>query len=191
MTKREGKIIIISAPSGCGKSTIINAIIGNGDIDLQFSISATSRPPRGEEQNGIHYYFLSEEEFRNRVANDEFIEYEEVYPGRFYGTLRSEIARICGEGHNVILDIDVKGGVNVKRQYGDHARSIFIKPPSVDELRRRLENRATDTPDAIDSRVAKADYEISFASQYDCCVVNDDLSTAIDETRRFILDFIN
>lgn len=191
MAGKEGKIIIISAPSGCGKSTIINAIIGNGDIDLQFSISATSRPPRGEEKDGVHYYFLSEDEFRNRVANDEFIEYEEVYPGRFYGTLRSEIARICGEGHNVILDIDVKGGVNVKSQYGDHARSIFIKPPSVNELRRRLESRATDTPEAIDSRVAKADYEISFASQYDCCVVNDDLATAIDETRRLILDFIN
>lgn len=186
----EGKIIIISAPSGCGKSTIINAILNEGDIDMQFSISATSRKPRGEEQDGVHYYFLSEDEFRAKIANNEFVEYEEVYPGRFYGTLRSEIARICGEGHNVVLDIDVKGGVNVKQQYGDHARSIFIKPPSIEELRRRLEGRATDAPEVIDERVAKADYEISFASQYDHCVVNDNLSEAIAETRKIILDFI-
>lgn len=191
MAAKEGKIIIISAPSGCGKSTIINAIIGNSDIDLQFSISATSRKPRGEEQHGIHYYFLSEEEFRSRISNNEFVEYEEVYPGRFYGTLRSEVARICGEGHNVVLDIDVKGGINVKRQYGDRARSIFIQPPSIDELRRRLEGRATDAPEVIDERVAKADFEISYAPQYDFCVINDDLSQAIDETRRIILDFIN
>lgn len=186
----EGKIIIISAPSGCGKSTIINAILNEGDIDMQFSISATSRKPRGEEQDGVHYYFLSEDEFRAKIANNEFVEYEEVYPGRFYGTLRSEIARICGEGHNVVLDIDVKGGVNVKQQYGEHARSIFIKPPSIEELRRRLEGRATDAPEVIDERVAKADYEISFASQYDHCVVNDNLSEAITETRKIILDFI-
>ncbi len=186
----EGKIIIISAPSGCGKSTIINAILNEGDIDMQFSISATSRKPRGEERDGVHYYFLSEDEFRDKIANNEFVEYEEVYPGRFYGTLRSEITRICGEGHNVVLDIDVKGGVNVKQQYGGHARSIFIKPPSIAELRRRLEGRATDAPEVIDERVAKADYEISFASQYDHCVVNDNLSEAIAETRKIILDFI-
>lgn len=191
MAKQEGKIIIISAPSGCGKSTIINAIIEKGDIDLQFSISATSRPPRGEEKNGIHYYFLSEDEFRNRIERDEFIEYEEVYPGRFYGTLRSEISRICGEGHNIVLDIDVKGGVNVKQQYGDHACSIFIKPPSIDELRRRLISRATDRAEVIEERVAKADYEISFAPKYDYCVTNDVLTDAVDETRRIILDFIN
>lgn len=186
-----GKIIIISAPSGCGKSTIINAILNRGDIDMQFSVSATSRLPRVGEVHGINYFFLSEDEFREKIAQDAFVEYEEVYPGRFYGTLKSEVERICDSGHNVILDIDVKGGVNVKRMYGTRAVSIFIMPPSVEELRRRLVARATDAADVIDERVGKAAYEIGFAPQYDHCIVNDDLEIAIEATRKAILAHIN
>lgn len=186
-----GKIIIISAPSGCGKSTIINAILERGDIDMKFSISATNRQPRIGEVDGVNYFFLSDEEFRRKIAEDAFVEHEEVYPGRFYGTLKSEVERICSAGHNVILDIDVKGGINVKRLYGDRAISIFIMPPSVEELRRRLESRGTDAPEVIDQRVGKAEYEISFAPQYDCSIVNDKLDDAIALTREKILAFIN
>ncbi len=185
-----GKIIIISAPSGCGKSTIINAILAEGKIDMQFSVSATNRQPREGEKNGINYHFLSDDDFRKAINEDAFVEYEEVYPGRFYGTLKSEIARICNSGHNVILDIDVKGGMNVKKLYGDNAISIFIMPPSVEELRRRLEGRGTDSPEVIDQRVGKAEYEISFADKYDHQVINDDLQTAIEQTKDLIERFI-
>lgn len=187
---KEGKIIIISAPSGCGKSTIIGRLLERGEIDMQFSVSATSRSPRAGEVDGVHYRFLSESRFRELIERDEFVEYEEVYPGRFYGTLRSEIERVCGEGHNVILDIDVKGGVNVKRIYGDRAVSIFIMPPSVEELRRRLVSRATDAPEVIEERVAKAAYEITFAPQFDHTVVNEDLDMAVMETDTIIKDFV-
>lgn len=187
----EGKIIIISAPSGCGKSTIINAILAQGDIDMQFSVSATNRSPREGEKHGVNYFFLTDEEFKAAIEQDAFVEHEEVYPGRFYGTLKSEVERICSAGHNVVLDIDVKGGVNVKRMYGNRAISIFIMPPSVEELRRRLVSRATDAPEVIEERVGKAEYEIGFASQYDCCIVNDDLTVAIADARKAILDFIN
>lgn len=187
----EGKIIIISAPSGCGKSTIINAILAQGDIDMQFSVSATNRSPREGEKHGVNYFFLNDEEFKAAIEQDAFVEHEEVYPGRFYGTLKSEVERICSAGHNVVLDIDVKGGVNVKRMYGNRAISIFIMPPSVEELRRRLVSRATDAPEVIEERVGKAEYEIGFAPQYDCCIVNDDLTVAIADTRKAILDFIN
>ncbi|MBQ8774052.1 MAG: guanylate kinase [Muribaculaceae bacterium] len=186
-----GKVIIISAPSGCGKSTIINAILSRGDIDLRFSVSATSRSPREGEKHGVNYFFLTEEDFRKKIAEGAFVEYEEVYPGRFYGTLHSEVKRICGENHNVVLDIDVKGGMNVKRRYGDDARSIFIMPPSVEELRRRLESRATDTIDVINERVSKAEFEMSFAPNYDFTVVNDELAVAVEETRRLITEFIS
>lgn len=185
-----GKIIIISAPSGCGKSTIINAILSQGDIDMQFSVSATSRQPRQGETHGVNYFFLSEDEFRAKIKQNAFVEYEEVYPGRFYGTLKSEVERICNVGHNVILDIDVKGGVNVKHMYGERAVSIFIMPPSIAELRRRLISRATDTIDVIDERVNKAEFEISYAPQYDYCIVNDDLEEAIVNTRKAILAHI-
>lgn len=185
-----GKIIIMSAPSGCGKSTIINALLERGDIDMQFSISATSRLPRGEEKHGVHYYFLTEEEFRDRISRDEFIEYEEVYAGRFYGTLRSEIDRITGEGHNVVLDIDVKGAMNVKRLYGDKALALFIMPPSIETLRKRLEGRATDAPEVIDERVRKAAYELEFAPRYDAVVINDDLDVAVEDAHRVITDFL-
>lgn len=186
----KGKIIIISAPSGCGKSTIINALLEKGEIDMQFSISATNRSPRTGEQHGVNYYFLTDEEFRRHISEDAFVEYEEVYPGRFYGTLKSEIARITDEGHNVILDIDVKGGVNVKKMFGEKAISIFIEPPSVEELRQRLIGRATDPIDAIEQRVGKAEYEISFAPEFDVTIVNDDLAQAIGEVETVIKDFI-
>lgn len=185
-----GKIIIISAPSGTGKSTIISALIKKGEIDMQFSISATNRAPRGEEINGVNYHFLSDDEFRRLIKEDAFVEYEEVYPGRFYGTLKSEISRIVDGGHNVILDIDVKGGVNVKRLYGDNAISIFIKPPSIESLRERLAGRATDSPEAIEQRLAKAEYELSFASDFDCVIVNDNLEKAIAETDDKIKAFV-
>ena len=185
----KGKIIIISAPSGCGKSTIINALLERGEIDMQFSVSATNRQPRAGEQHGVNYYFLSDEEFRRAIDGDEFVEYEEVYPGRYYGTLKSEIQRIDDAGHNVVLDIDVKGGVNVKRMYADQAVSVFIQPPSVEALRQRLEGRGTETPEAIAQRVDRAEFEIGFAPQFDHTVINDDLATAIDNVSDILKEF--
>ena len=186
----EGKVIIISAPSGCGKSTIINAIQERGNVSMEFSVSATNRAPRTGEQDGVNYHFLTTEQFNDLIARNAFVEYEEVYPGRFYGTLRSEVENRCAAGHNVILDIDVKGGVNVSRMFGEKAVSIFIMPPSIEELRRRLEGRGTDAPEVIDQRVGKAEYEISFAPQYDHRVVNDDLEKAVLQTEKIILDFL-
>ena len=186
---RRGKVIIISAPSGCGKSTIIKALLEKGEVDMQFSVSATNRPPRPGEEHGEHYYFLSDDDFRKAIANDDFVEYEEVYPGRFYGTLRSEIARIVDGGHNVVLDIDVKGGVNVKRLYGSEAVSIFIQPPSVEALRQRLEGRGTESPEAIDQRVARAELEISYAPQFDHVVINDLLPEAIEAVEGILKSF--
>ncbi len=185
-----GKIIIISAPSGCGKSTIINAILEKGELDLQFSISATNRPPREGEKDGVNYYFLSDEEFRNEIDQDAFVEYEEVYPGRFYGTLKREVRRIVEEGHNVILDIDVKGGVNVKKLYGSEAMSIFIMPPSVGELRNRLESRGTETAEWIEKRVERAELEMGYALQFDHTVVNDSLAEAISEVEMLMKEFM-
>ena len=186
----EGKLIIISAPSGCGKSTIIGHIMDECTRDLRFSVSATNRSPRPGEQHGVHYYFLSDEEFKSRVSTGDFVEFEEVYPGRYYGTLRSEIESNLKSGHNIVLDIDVKGGVNVKRQFGDRAISIFIEPPSIDALRSRLEGRGTDSPEVIEERIGRAEYELSFAPQYDCRIVNDNLDTAIRETAEVIDSFI-
>ncbi|MBO4977668.1 MAG: guanylate kinase [Muribaculaceae bacterium] len=184
-----GKIIIIAAPSGCGKSTIINALMDGGDLNLGFAVSATTRPPRAGEADGVNYYFMSEEAFRDAIREGEFVEFEEVYPGRFYGTLRSEIDRITGEGHNIILDLDVNGALRVKDMYGARAVSIFIEPPSIDALRQRLENRATETPESIDERVDRATYEISRAGAFDYRVVNDDLGEAIGRTHRIIEAF--
>lgn len=188
---RKGKIIILSAPSGSGKSTIINALIGDPELRLQFSISATSRAPRGQEQNGREYYFLTPEEFRLRVESGDFVEYEEVYAGTCYGTLYSEVERVTGSGHNLIMDVDVKGGVNIKKKFGREALSIFIMPPDIEALEARLRGRATDSEDKIAERLAKADYEMTFAPQFDACVVNDSLHEAVTEVRRLILQFIN
>lgn len=189
--RKEGKIIVVSAPSGCGKSTIINSILDSGTPTLRFSVSATNRRPRQGEVDGVHYHFMTTEEFRDAIANHSFIEWEEVYPGRFYGTLKSEIERIIDKGGNVILDIDVKGALNVKKLYGEKAKTIFFLPPSIEELRRRLVERGTDAPDVVDERVGKAEYEISFADRFDTRIVNDHLDQAIELTRTAIEDFIN
>ena len=183
---KKGKIIIISAPSGTGKSTIINELTKNAELRLQFSVSATNRSPRTGEVDGVNYHFLSDEAFQAAIAADAFVEFEEVYPGRFYGTLKSELARIMDSGNNVILDIDVKGGLNVKRQYPD-ALSVFIQPPSVEVLRERLIGRGTDSIETINQRVSKAEYELSFAPQYDKSVVNDNLDEAVAQTTSIIL----
>lgn len=187
---KKGKIFVISAPSGCGKSTIINTIIDRGDIPLNFSVSATNRAPRAGEQDGVHYHFLTTDEFRQAVAEKRFIEWEEVYPGRYYGTLKDEVRKALDRGENVILDIDVKGAMNVKKQFGDEALTLFVLPPSIEALRQRLISRGTDTPSVIDERVEKAQYEISHADQLDCRIVNDDLERAIADTRKIILDFL-
>ena len=176
-----GKLIIFSAPSGSGKSTIINYLLKQG-LNLRFSISATSRPPRGTEQNGVEYFFLSPEEFKEGIANNEFVEYEEVYPGRFYGTLKSQVEKQLAEGQNIIFDVDVVGGCNIKRFYGDRALSVFIQPPSIEELRKRLEGRGTDSPETINSRIAKAEFELSYAPKFDIVVVNDQLEKAEAQT---------
>lgn len=189
--RKSGKIIVVSAPSGCGKSTIINSILDSGQPELRFSVSATNRRPRPGEVDGVHYHFLTTEEFRDAIAENKFVEWEEVYPSRFYGTLKSEIDRIIDKGGNVILDIDVKGGLNVKRLYGDRVKTIFFLPPSISELRHRLESRGTDAPEIIDERVNKAELEISFADRFDERIINDDLEKAISLTRRTIEDFIN
>lgn len=191
MAEKKGKLIIISAPSGTGKSTIIGELTKDDSLKLEFSISATTRQPRRGEQYGVNYYFMTVEQFKEAIANDEFAEYEEVYPGRYYGTLKREIERINGDGRNVILDIDVKGGVNVKRMYGDEALSIFIAPPSIATLQARLEGRATDSAEEIAKRVAKAEFELTFADKFDHRVVNDDLATAVEQTRSLIKQFIN
>lgn len=187
---KEGKLIIISAPSGCGKSTIIGEIMDKGEIDLQFSVSATNRKPREGEVDGVNYHFLSDQEFKDLIADGAFVEYEQVYPGRFYGTLRSEIEKRVAEGHNVILDIDVRGGVNVKKQFGDKAISIFIEPPTVEELRNRLVKRGSESAEAIEERVGRAEYELSFRPDYDCVVTNDELPLAVADVEAAIKGFI-
>lgn len=186
---KNGKIIIFSAPSGSGKSTLIGHLLKRFP-QLEFSISATSRAPRGNEVNGKEYYFLTNEEFKNKVAAGEFVEWEEVYAGTCYGTLRSELKRIWDKGHVIVFDVDVKGGVNLKKIFGDDALSIFIMPPSVEELRRRLEKRGTDTPETIAKRVAKAEEEITYAPLFDKIVVNDSLETAIADATRITESFI-
>ncbi len=184
-----GKLIIFSAPSGAGKSTIVNYLLQQG-LKLKFSISATSRLPRGEEKNGVEYYFLSPEEFRKKIENEEFLEYEEVYKDRFYGTLKSEVERILNEGNHVIFDVDVVGGCHIKEFYGDRALSVFIQPPSLEVLQQRLEKRGTDKPEVIRERLAKASYELSFAPRFDRVVVNGDFDRAREETLSLIRDFL-
>lgn len=183
------KVIIFSAPSGSGKSTIINYLMQQ-QLNLHFSISATSRPPRGTEQNGVEYFFLTPEEFRERIANGEFLEYEEVYKDRFYGTLRSQIDAQLAKGENVVCDVDVLGGQNIKKHYTDRALSLFVQPPSIDALRQRLEGRGTDSAEVIADRIARAEFELSFASKFDKVVINDDLATAQQEALRIVKDFL-
>lgn len=184
-----GKLIIFSAPSGSGKSTIINYLLQQ-NLNLHFSISATSRLPRGEEKNGVEYYFLTPDEFRARIKGGDFLEYEEVYTDKFYGTLKSEVERILSEGNNVVFDVDVVGGCNIKKYYGDRALSVFIQPPSIAALRERLVNRGTDKPEIINDRVQKAEYELSFAPQFDVVVINDVLETAQTEALAVIKAFL-
>jgi guanylate kinase len=187
-----GKLIIISAPSGTGKSTIISWLMKeHKELNLAYSISCTSRPPRGSEQNGVDYFFLTPEDFRQRIENDEFLEYEEVYKDRFYGTLKSQVETQLDAGQNVIFDVDVKGGVNIKKFYGDKALSIFIQPPSIAELRKRLEGRGTDAPEVIDQRIARAEFELTFADKFDKIVVNDNLAQAEQDALTTIWEFLN
>ena len=189
--EKNGKCIIFSAPSGSGKSTIVQWLMAeHPELKLAFSISATSRPPRGTEQHGVEYFFLSPEEFRSRIAAGEFLEYEEVYQDRFYGTLKEQVDNQLKAGQNVVFDVDVKGGCNIKEHYGSKALSVFIQPPSVEELRRRLIGRATDSMEQIEQRVAKAEYEMSFAPRFDRIVINDNLDEAkqqtLDTLRKFL-----
>lgn len=187
----KGKLIIVSAPSGSGKSTIVNWLMQeHPELRLYFSISCTSRAPRGTEQNGVEYFFLTPEEFKEKIVKGEFLEYEEVYENRFYGTLKQQVEHQREQGQNVVFDVDVKGGVNIKKYYGEEALSLFIQPPSVAALRHRLEGRGTDTPEAIEQRLAKAEYELTFAPQFDRVVINDDLETAKQETFTIINDFL-
>ena len=187
-----GKLIIISAPSGTGKSTIISWLMKeHKELNLAYSISCTSRPPRGAEQNGVDYFFLTPEEFRHRIENNEFLEYEEVYTDRFYGTLKSQVDNQLEAGQNVVFDVDVKGGVNIKKFYGDQALSLFIQPPSIAELRRRLEGRATDSPDVIDQRIARAEFELTFAKKFDKIVINDILDYAEADALAAIQEFLD
>lgn len=186
----DNKVVIFSAPSGAGKSTIVNHLLGLHP-ELEFSISATSRAPRGQEQHGVEYYFYTADEFRQMISEDKFVEYEEVYPGSFYGTLRSEVERIWAKGNAIVFDIDVQGGVNLKRIFGEQAFSVFIQAPSVETLRQRLVGRGTDSEEAIAKRVAKAASEMEFAAgKFDYVLVNDDLQTALTEAEGIIDDFM-
>lgn len=185
------RLIIFSAPSGSGKSTIVNYLMKeHPELKLAFSISCTSRAPRGTERHGVEYFFLSPEDFKAKIAAGEFLEYEEVYPDRFYGTLKQQVEDQCEAGQNVVFDVDVKGGCSIKQHYGDRALSIFIQPPSIEELRRRLVGRATDAPEVIEQRIAKASYELTFAGQFDTIIVNDDLAKAEAEALRVVKEFL-
>ena len=187
----KGKLIIFSAPSGSGKSTIVQYLMKeHPELRLVFSVSCTSRAPRGTERNGIDYFFLSPDEFRQKISKGEFLEYEEVYQDKFYGTLKSQVDSQVNRGENVVFDVDVKGGCNIKKYYGNRALSVFIQPPSVEELRRRLEGRATDAPEVIEQRLSKAAYELTFADRFDKVIVNDDLAVAKAEAYQIVSDFL-
>ena len=185
-----GKLIIFSAPSGSGKSTIINWLMSHEELRMAFSISCTSRAPRGTERNGVEYFFVTPEEFRRRIDNDEFLEYEEVYKDRYYGTLKQQVEAQLEKGENVVFDVDVKGGCNIKNYYGDRALSVFIQPPSIEELRNRLTGRGTDAPEVIEDRIARAEFELTFAPKFDKVVINDDLDKAKVEALKIVKDFL-
>ncbi len=184
-----GKVVIFSAPSGSGKTTVVNHLLDRFDC-FAFSVSATSRPPRGAERDGEAYYFITADEFRRRIAAGDFVEYEEVYQGVFYGTLKSEVERIWAQDKVILFDVDVKGGVNLKRVFGDDALSVFVKAPSIKELRRRLENRGTDSPAFIDERVKKARIEMMYQPKFDYVLVNDDLASCLAEAERVVGEFL-
>jgi len=190
-TNKQGKLIVFSAPSGSGKTTIVKHLLGLNDLNLEFSISATSREKRGTEEHGKDYYFLSAKEFKNKIKNDEFLEWEEVYRDNFYGTLKTEVERIWAKGKNVIFDIDVSGGLRIKRKYPEQTLAIFVKPPSIDELKIRLKKRKTESEDKINMRVAKASAELATSPLFDTIIVNDDLDKALEEARDKVHRFIN
>ncbi len=185
-----GKLVIFSAPSGAGKTTIIHEIIKVKEFNLAFSISATTRKPRPGEKDGVDYYFLTVEEFKKKIENNEFVEWVEVYPGQYYGTLKSEIQRLWAMGKNVVFDVDVIGGLRIKSQYPDSSLSIFVKPPSIEELRRRLDKRGTETPENLEKRIERAKFELTLSDKFDVIIVNDDLQKAVEETKRVLREFL-
>lgn len=187
----QGKVIIFSAPSGSGKSTIIGKLMAHAELRMAFSISCTSRPPRGTERDGVEYFFVTPDEFRRRIAAGDFLEYEEVYNDRYYGTLKRQVERQLERGENVVLDVDVKGACNIKQHYGSRALSLFIQPPSIDELRRRLEGRGTDAPAVIEDRLARAGFELTFAPRFDRVIVNDSLDRAVAEAYAAVKSFLS
>lgn len=189
---KKGKLLIFCAPSGSGKSTLVQWLMKeHPELNLRFSISCTTRQPRGNEQNGVEYFFITPGEFRQKIAEDAFVEYEEVYTDKFYGTLKSQVQTQIERGENVMFDIDVKGGCNIKQQYGDEALSLFIQPPSIEELRRRLTGRGTDSAEMVEQRLAKAEYEMSFAPKFDRIIINDDLEKAKEDVYSVIKEFLD
>lgn len=190
MLQNKGSVIIFSAPSGSGKSTIINHLMKQ-KLNLHFSISATSRPPRGTEKNGVEYFFLSPDEFRSHIEKGDFLEYEEVYKDRFYGTLKAQVDAQLAKGENVVCDVDVLGGQNIKKHYGNNALSVFIQPPSIEVLRQRLEGRGTDSPEVINDRIARAEFELSYAPKFDTVVINDNLQEAEEQALKVIKNFLD
>lgn len=185
----QGKLIIFSAPSGAGKTTLVHYLLSKPELKLAFSVSATSRAKRPNETDGTDYYFLTAEAFKARIENGDFLEWEEVYTDQFYGTLRSEIDRIHAEGKHVMFDVDVVGGLNIKKQFGNDALAVFVKPPSIEELEKRLRNRSTESEESLQKRVGKAAQEMEYANQFDVVLVNDDLETAKAEAVRLVADF--
>ncbi|MDO6604188.1 guanylate kinase [Arenibacter palladensis] len=185
-----GKLIIFSAPSGSGKTTIVKHLLNQPELNLAFSISATSRPRRGKEKHGEHYYFMTLSEFKRHIKNDDFLEWEEVYRDNFYGTLKSEVDRLWAEGKNVIFDIDVVGGLRIKKKFPDQTLAVFVKPPSVDELKIRLKKRSTESEDKINMRIAKASVELATAPQFDVVIKNYDLDTALEEAHRLVAEYV-
>ena len=186
-----GKLLIFSAPSGSGKTTIVRHLLGKPELNLAFSVSATSRPRRGKEKQGEHYYFMSVSEFKNHIKNEDFLEWEEVYRDNFYGTLKSEVERLWATGKNVIFDIDVAGGLRIKKKFPEQTLAVFVKPPSIDELKIRLKNRSTETDDKINMRIAKASVELATAPQFDVVIKNYDLEVALEEAEKLVSDFVN
>lgn len=186
-----GKLIVISAPSGTGKSTIVQRLVReHPELNLVFSISHTTRLPRGTEKDGVEYFFTTQEQFKENIRSGQFLEYEEVYDGQYYGTHKSQVEKLIEDKNNVIFDVDVKGGCSIKRFYGDRVLSIFIQPPSIEELRGRLINRKTDSPESINTRLSKAEYELTFSGNFDKIIVNDNLDKAVQETYRIVKEFI-